>query len=205
MDSSTRAQRLPLRQAWPAARLLADAFLADPVMTAVWPRARGHRLLVLRLFFVIEMLIAYGRKGLVYGGYEGDRLVGVVLAFLDGERGFPWWTWAPRVLPGLVAGPFSALRALRAYNDFSGLQPPQAHVHFWQIGAEEGTRGIGMMLMRTVLDRHVDNEGRSAYLEASAPLLAQLYGLVGFEPRELCQLPSGDVLTTMWRPAREAA
>ncbi len=61
-------------------------------------------------------------------------------------------------------------------------------------------QGLGMSLLRDGLAR-VDQVGGAAYLESSNPANNPRYLGVGFEVREVLELPTGPV-TTMWRGHR---
>ena len=58
-----------------------------------------------------------------------------------------------------------------------------------------------MGLLAQTLAR-VDAEGAAAYLESTNPANNERYRRAGFEPRAEIAMPSGHVVTTMWRPAR---
>ena len=62
-------------------------------------------------------------------------------------------------------------------------------------------RGIGMALLAECLEM-VDAEGSPAYLESTNPANDRRYMRHGFEPRGRIDLAGGQVVTTMWRPAR---
>lgn len=195
---------LPKHETLRAARLLAEAFMTDPVWQATGPHNRRHRKMVLIQFYLAEILIAYVRKGYVNGAYDGERLVGAIIAFTDGREGTPWWGWLPRFVPVACAGPVAGGKAVKIAFDLQKLQPDNDHAHFWQVCAAEGTRGVGVLLMRSVLDV-VDSTRRPAYLEATAPHLVDLYALLGFAAQGSYVLPTGDVVTTMWRDSRAGA
>lgn len=62
-------------------------------------------------------------------------------------------------------------------------------------------KGLGMGLLTETLTR-VDALGGAAYLESTNPVNDERYRSVGFEPRAELVMPGGQVVTTMWRPAR---
>jgi hypothetical protein len=56
-----------------------------------------------------------------------------------------------------------------------------------------------MDLLRASLAR-IDAAGMPAYLESTNPANLKRYESVGFQERERLTMPSGAVVTTMWRP-----
>jgi hypothetical protein len=161
----------------------------------------------LECFHLAELVIAFLRRGYVYGGYVDGRLAGAVIAYDNGSK-FPLWAWlvrAPASIPSLLlAGPRASALGVKILNDIEKIRPKEPYVHFWQVGADAATRGLGVSLLRKVLTAHVDPAHNNAYLEAAGPHLTELYGILGFVTREEYVLPSGEKLITMWRPAVEA-
>jgi GNAT superfamily N-acetyltransferase len=62
-------------------------------------------------------------------------------------------------------------------------------------------RGLGMRLLAETLAR-IDALGVPAYLESTNPVNNERYRSAGFEAREELSMPGGQIVTTMWRPAR---
>jgi hypothetical protein len=58
-----------------------------------------------------------------------------------------------------------------------------------------------MSLLTETLTR-VDAVGGAAYLESTNPANLERYRSAGFEPRTEITMAGGQVVTTMWRPAR---
>jgi hypothetical protein len=58
-----------------------------------------------------------------------------------------------------------------------------------------------LSLLAETLTR-VDALGGAAYLESTNPVNDARYRSVGFGPRAEITMPGGQVVTTMWRPAR---
>lgn len=183
---------------WAAARLLTAAFLDDPVWRATGPRRLWHRRLVLVAFHFMELRLVRRRGGWVLGAFNSDYLAGVIAAYPRGEAPTPWWAWLPRAVPLLIAGPVPTVRAIQVANGLERIHPRHPHVHFWLVGADGDARGIGVLLMRTVLARAAELQ-RSSYLEATAPHLVTLYMLLGFEVVGSYRLRTGADVTTMWR------
>jgi len=79
----------------------------------------------------------------------------------------------------------------------------QLHHYLSLLGthADHRGRGIGMALLEECLEA-VDAARSPAYLESTNPANDRRYMRRGFEPRERIRLAGGQVVTTMWRPAR---
>ncbi|MEH1014234.1 hypothetical protein V6U90_14120 [Micromonospora sp. CPCC 206060] len=181
-----------------AARVFTAAFMDDPIWQATGPTRSWHRRLVLTALYYAEVLIARGRKAVLLGAYRGERLDGVIIVFPDGERGLPWWGWVLRSVAIILAGPRVTARSLTVSNALDRLHPKQAHAHFWLIGSRPDSLGAGYLLMRAATAR-IDRIGRPGYLEATSPEMAEVKELLGWRVRERYTLPTGAVVTTMWR------
>jgi len=198
VDAPVQTRALSRGASLAAARVLAEAFVDDPVWRATGPRFRWHRRPVLILLYLAEVLIARLRSAILLGAYRGDRLDGVIIVFPDGERLFPWWAWVPRSVACLFAGPVAVARSLTVVSGLDRLHPKQPHAHFWLLGSRPGALGVGYVLMRAATDR-TDQLGRSGYLEATSPEMAEVKQLLGWQVRDRYVLRTGEVVTTMWR------
>jgi hypothetical protein len=187
-----------------AARVLTAAFMDDPIWQATGPARAPHRRLVLTALYYAEVLIARGRKGILLGAYRGERLDGVIVVFPDGERLLPWWGWLLRSIACVLAGPRVTVRSLKVSNALDRMHPKQAHAHFWLIGSRPDSLGAGYLLMRAATAR-TDRLGRPGYLEATSPEMAEVKELLGWQVRERYTLPTGSVVTTMWRDCPDRA
>ena len=67
--------------------------------------------------------------------------------------------------------------------------------------AGSGQHGLGIGLLADSLSM-VDAEHQPAYLESTSPANDRKYADLGFEPFGEIACPGGQVITTMWRPAR---
>lgn len=195
-------REVPRRDDLAAGVLLGRAFVDDPVWRMIGPGWRAHRMVVSIAFHIGEVLMARRRGALILGGYEDGRLVGAAVAFPRGEEPLPWLYWVTRTIAFVLAGrPFPGLRALRLENQLDAAHPKEPHVHYWLVGADPETRGVGAVLTRAVAE-YADELGRPSYLEATAPHLVSLYRLVGWEPTGTITMKTGDRIGLMWRPVR---
>ncbi len=102
-----------------------------------------------------------------------------------------------------TAGPEAAKAAAEIEARFAAARPGGDFYHLTILAthARHRGRGLGMGLLAQTLAR-VDAEGAAAYLESTNPANNERYQNAGFEPRAEIAMPSGGVVTTMWRPAR---
>ncbi len=100
-----------------------------------------------------------------------------------------------------VAGPEITDGILRIFAEFDRAHPHEPHFYLSLFATHEAHRGkgFGMDLLRASLAR-IDAAGMPAYLESTNPANLKRYESVGFQERERLTMPSGAVVTTMWRP-----
>jgi GNAT superfamily N-acetyltransferase len=85
---------------------------------------------------------------------------------------------------------------------FGEAHPGEPHFYLSLLGTHKNYRGhgLGMALLRENLAR-IDVLGAPAYLESTNATNNERYESVGFRPHGSLRVPSGHVVTTMWRPA----
>jgi GNAT superfamily N-acetyltransferase len=85
---------------------------------------------------------------------------------------------------------------------FGKAHPSEPHYYLSLLATHEQHRGhgSGMALLRENLAR-IDVLGAPAYLESTNSANNERYKSVGFRPHGSFTVPSGHVVTTMWRPA----
>lgn len=190
---------LGLRDLMAAARVLTDAFMTAATWTAIGPKSMRHRRIALTALYLADLAIGLLRRGIVLGGFRAGRLDGVLIAFPDGERLVPWWGWLLRSVACVVAGPRALVRALRVVAGLDALHPKEPHVFYSILGRRADAVGVGYALSRAALAIG-DELGRPGYVEVTAD--AELVGmneLLGWTRRDEYVLPTGRVMTTMWR------
>ncbi len=106
-------------------------------------------------------------------------------------------------LIGETAGPQAAASAREIEERFAAAHPAGSFFHLTILATHASHRGkgLGMALLAETLTR-IDALGAAAYLESTNPVNNERYRRAGFEPRAEIAMPSGHVVTTMWRPAR---
>jgi GNAT superfamily N-acetyltransferase len=95
---------------------------------------------------------------------------------------------------------------LAALDKFEHARPQRPHFYLSLLGTHDDSRGkgIGMGLLAESL-RRIDALGMPSYLESTNPVNDEPYGRHGFEPVGSFTVPTGAVVTTMWREPRDAA
>ena len=104
-----------------------------------------------------------------------------------------------------LAGRPAADGILAIFDLIEQARPSEPHFYLSLLATHRHHRGAGhgMRLLSETLDR-IDVLGVPAYLESSNPANNVRYQSVGFTPRSEITVPSGHLVTTMWRPARPA-
>lgn len=175
--------RLPRGQIGEAARLLARAFTADPILT-FFLSDPVRRKVAFRAFFRALIYEAW-ECAHVYGAMLDDRLAGVSV-----------WV-APDAAP--PSGPFRRRadrnhllvnacfprRAAALYRGFEAtrrLHPRDPHWYLLFIGVAPSVQrgGLGRKLMAPVLEI-ADREGTQCYLETPFPATHEFYRRQGFD------------------------
>lgn len=92
---------------------------------------------------------------------------------------------------------------LAMFELFEHARPTVPHFYLSLLATHSDHRGggLGMGLLRESLDQ-IDAVGAPAYLESCNPANNVRYEQAGFTRRADVMMPAGQVVTTMWRPAR---
>ncbi len=183
-------------------RTLARAFDADPVLTFFARKDEKRAQAIEAIFdvFFLRFTLPFGETWMTEDG-----------------RGAALWTppgkWS--IAGGVLGGPrligavglgrvFETLGAMSRMQD---VHPKPPHYYLFALGVDPQAqgRGLGSALLAAVLAK-CDAEGAAAYLEASTPANARLYGRHGFVATgEVALAGGGPVVTTMWREPRAAS
>jgi GNAT superfamily N-acetyltransferase len=206
MATVADSQAFALRSATSAdvkqlAAMLARAFYDDPPLVWLLPNPSRRLGRITRMWAtVIEF------ESLRYGGVDvacgGGEILGGAIWMPPGRwepslgqkiRALPGLTWALGTAPG---------RTVRFGRALSGAHPREPHWYLQLIGVDPGWqgRGVASLLLRSRLKR-CDQDGQSAYLEASKPGGVPLYEHFGFRRTRDLDMPEGaPAITAMWRP-----
>ena len=175
--SNINITRLTSEQIEPAARLLARAFVTNPVHIAAFG---AGRLAANEAFFRMGLAAMKGPK-LVAA--DGSQLVGVI-----------HWVTSPacqyslgekmRMMPRMArnVGVRPALRLAAWLSEWSKLDPAEPHLHLGPIGVDPEVQGrqIGRRLMEQYCQAQ-DHAGVAGYLETDRPENVDFYRRFDFE------------------------
>lgn len=102
-----------------------------------------------------------------------------------------------------LTGRSTAKGILQIFDLIEQARPSEPHFYLSLLAThtDHWGAGHGMRLLSETLDR-IDVLGVPAYLESSNPANNGRYQRVGFTARSQITVPSGHVVTTMWRPAQ---
>lgn len=194
----------PIRrgEAHSAARVLGDAFLDDPVWTAIGPRLRAHRRIANRVSFA-GIIAASRRQGArIRVALDGDEVVGATVAFEPGRWPIPETSAIWELGWLAVAGPIPAWRGIRDDRAMRDHHIEHPHMYLWFLGVDLARHGTGTG--RALLaELHTDADALDVptYLETASPGNVAFYERDGYEEIGTIAMPSGP---TMWRMEREA-
>jgi GNAT superfamily N-acetyltransferase len=175
--------------------VMAEAFLADPVLGWLMPDAIKRRAR-LRRFFAIELRHMALPRGRVCT--TSDR-AGAALITPPGMWRMPL---RATLLEGTVFGVHVARAArLGAAMERRHVREPHYYVRDIGVLPEMQGKGLGSTLLRPTLDR-CDQEGLPAYLEASSERSAALYERLGFRVTSELRVAGSPPLRLMLRPPR---
>lgn len=167
-----------------AARLLARAFSADPIITH-FLHGNLRRRFAFPAFFR-AVIREYLEGGHAYSAWEERRLIGAaVWSPPEGITRRKLWLKAQTDFDHRIVRVLFPRRSLGLYNGFAmtaSLHPHEPHWYLAFIGIDPQFQGhgIGQRLLRGVLDA-ADLSGRVCYLETPFPATRKFYERLGFE------------------------
>lgn len=181
--------------------MLAEAFLDDPVWTALGPRRRAHRLRSNRIFFAGMLArTRRARASIRVARGEDGRVLGAAVAFDPGR-----WPLADASIGWelgwvLAAGPLPTRRGIRFEGAIRAEHVTHPHMYLWFIGVDPALhgRGVGRALLDDLHGRSAEH-GVPTYLETSSEANVGFYRRRGYELLGEIALPGGP---TMWRLER---
>jgi GNAT superfamily N-acetyltransferase len=185
-----------------AARVLGDAFLDDPVWTAIGPRRRPHRRIANRVSFA-GILAGSRRHGArIRVAREAGRIAGVSVAFEPGRWPIPQGSAIWELGWLLVAGPGPARRGIRDDRAMRASHVSHPHMYLWFLGVDPALHGTGVgRALLSDLHGTAEGIGVPTYLETATPGNVGFYERDGYATIGEIEMPSGP---TMWRMERPA-
>lgn len=189
------------------ARVLAEAFRDDPLMAAIWPKARPRHA-ALPAYFTASLRHFHMAAGGIQVAADADGRIGAAAVW---DAPGTWSIGAGRILravPELLApmgtrAP-AAIRVLRALDAHHPHDPE--HWYLANLGAADEFRGQGFAarLMASRLSQ-CDREQLGAYLVATRTENVQYYEKFGFTTTKSFALPGNQAtMWAMWRPPATA-
>ena len=185
-----------------AARILGDAFLDDPVWTAIGPRNRAHRRIANRFSFAGILAGSSRNGGRITVARERGIPVGVSVAFEPGRWPIPEGSVVYELGWLLVAGPMPALRGLRNDRAMRAQHVDHPHMYLWFIAVDPDRHGTGVG--RALLaDLHAASDalGVPAFLETGTSANVAFYERQGYATVGEIEMPTGQPMWKMERPA----
>jgi ribosomal protein S18 acetylase RimI-like enzyme len=184
-----------------AARVLGDAFLDDPVWTAIGPRNRGHRRLSNRVSFA-GILAGSSRHGarIRVARTEAGEVVGASVAFTPGKWPISQGSFVWELGWLAIAGPLPAWRGFLDDRAMRAEHVSHPHMYLWFLGVDPALHGggIGRALLAD-LHAEAGTLGVPTFLETATPSNVGFYERDGYEVLGEIAMPSGP---TMWRMER---
>lgn len=184
------------------ARVFAEAFLDDPVWTAIGPHNRGHRRISNRASFAGIIAGSRRHRGRIRVATLDGRVVGGTIAF-DSED----WPMPDRAALWeagwfVVAGPAPVLRGFRDDAAMKSHHIAHPHTYLWFIAVDPSLhgRGVGRRLMAELHD-YSDRLELPVYLETGTEDNVSWYAGLGYGLDAEVELPSGPMTWLMERPA----
>jgi ribosomal protein S18 acetylase RimI-like enzyme len=184
-----------------AARVLGDAFLDDPVWSAIGPHWRPHRRIANRISFagILAGSRRHGARIRVARG-AGGEVVGASVAFEPGRWPLSQGSFIWELGWLAVAGPVPAWRGFQDDRAMRAAHVSHPHMYLWFLGVAPALHGWGVG--RALLaELHADAEalGVPTFLETATPDNVGFYERDGYAVSGEIAMPSGP---TMWRMER---
>jgi ribosomal protein S18 acetylase RimI-like enzyme len=187
------------------ARILAAAFMDDPVFQWLVPEAAERAPMLAPLFAVFTG--AFARHDETHVAVVGEAVAGVSMwsppgvapVHADDEASLG------EALVGITGEHMARVATCMEIFDAAHPHEPAWFLQFLGVDPRAQGAGVGSVLLREVLAR-ADAAGEAAYLEATSPRNRALYERHGFRCVGELRLPDGPAAYAMWRdPAPFAA
>lgn len=183
--------------------MLGDAFLDDPVWTAIGPRRRGHRRFANRVSFagILTGSLRNGARIRVARAPDG-RVGGVSVAFEPGRWPIPAGSVVWELGWVLAAGPLPGWRGYRDDRAMRAAHVAHPHMYLWFLGVDPDLHGQGVgRALLAELHLAADALAVPTFLETATPSNVAFYGRDGYAPIGEIRMPSGPTMWELERPA----
>jgi ribosomal protein S18 acetylase RimI-like enzyme len=183
-----------------SARVLARAFVDDPVTTAVYPKfSSTRRIEALIVDFIAELKLCM-RRGYPVEALDGDKVLGAAVIYAPGNYPIPaidqWYLLLSSILGN---GLYNIRDWLLWLNEVDKYHPTVPHYYLEYIGVdpEHQGKGVGSSILQHLID-HADEDHVGCYLENANPgniIFYQRFGFQIMEEKQIIGLPTW----LMWR------
>lgn len=197
MPTAVRVEPIAPGDGRAAARVLGDAFLDDPVWSAIGPRRRRHRRISNRLSFA-GILAGSRRRGarIRVARTDAGEVAGASVAFVPGSWPTSHGSFVWELGWLAVAGPLPAWRGIRDDRAMRAGHVAHPHMYLWFLGVDPAQRGRGVgRAMLAELHEHAAALGVPTFLETATRDNVGFYERDGYEVVGEIAMPSGP---TMW-------
>ncbi len=184
------------------ARVLGEAFLDDPVWSAIGPHLRSHRRIANRVSFAGILTGSRRQEARITVARSGAEIIGASVAFRPGRWPIPGGSAIWELGWLLIAGPLPAWRGMRDDRAMRSSHVTHPHMYLWFLGVapKHQGRGVGRALLAD-LHGESDVAGVPTYLETASAENVAFYRRDGYEKLGEVRMPSGPRMWRMERPA----
>lgn len=189
---------------WATARVLARAFIDDPISSAIGPRRRAHRRVASPLSFMGVLIASHRHGGTIRAARDADGAVlGASISFEPGSWPIPEGAAAYELGWLLLAGPAPVRRGLDFDRRIRAAHPVHPHCYLWFLAVDPAAqgRGVGRALLGELHRDSAEHEVTS-YLETGKFENVAYYASNGYEVVGDLKLATGQPMWLMERPGQ---
>ncbi len=186
---------------WSTARVLARAFIDDPISAAIGPRRRAHRRVASPLSFMGVLIASHRHGGTIRVARDRrGAVLGAGVSFEPGAWPIPEGAAAYELGWLLLAGPAPVRRGLDFDRRIRAAHVSHPHAYLWFLAVDPAaqSRGVGRALLAEL---HEDSARLDVptYLETGKMENVAYYGSNGYEVIGDLKLATGQPMWLMER------
>ncbi len=186
---------------WATARVLARAFLDDPIASAIGPRRQAHRRVASPLSFMGVLIASHRHGGTIrLARGRGGAVLGASVSFEPGAWPIPEGAAAYELGWLLLAGPAPVRRGLDFDRRIRAAHVDHPHSYLWFLAVDPAaqSRGVGRALLAELHAESAELEVPT-YLETGKMENVAYYGSNGYEVIGDLKLATGEPMWLMER------